>query len=542
MMDNFVNRTKPPAMLHYGIRLGITAIFIAIALGLLFRVTRGSFDLFAFGCDDFAYARQAELLRANGLPTGLDTRVNAPEARFIIDVAASVSSDSTQWSEAVAPHCHHYNAAVGHVIDQYPPGTGLILSVFPESRSLGFAFIIGMTLISIVFVLIASQSSNVGGMIVGLATLALIDVTMMHPTALLSASVPISIAIIPLCAWLSLVAFPPPKERADVSLAAAFGLVAGLLVAIRLTNLFMLPGVACAIALNRELWRSAKIKESAAALVAAIGGFLLAGAGLVLTADWINAGSPFATTYSPHDATPPILSKELFTTNFAFYMGTGFAAPITVAAFVILILRTIVVSYRRRWSSSGASFGAIVCYALSLIFFCIHLVRIDYYMLPASSMTLCLIAFDIMLNKHAKASRAIDTLGWGILIVPFLILAAARSALLIPFSPTTAVPSEVRDSQSVVWADVTSGTLLHYQHKYAAKIIFSSACMQQHLIAKILQAGRPQYFIEDSPSMSEAIHNIAKNLPLRQIGDFKALKAYPIWKLDGDATWTAAQC
>jgi hypothetical protein len=541
-MDNVVNRTKPPGMLHYGIRLGITAIFIAIALGLLFRVTRGSFDLFAFGCDNFGYARQAELFRANGLLRGLDTRVNAPEARFIIDVATSISSDSAHWSEAVAPHCHHYNAAVAHVITEYPPGAGLVLSVFPESRSLGFAFIIGMTLISIVFVLIASQSSNVGGIILGLATLALIDETMIRPGALDSASVPISIAIIPLCAWLSLVAFPPPKERASVSLAAAFGFVAGLLVAIRLTNLFMLPGVACAIALNRELWRPTKIRASAAPLVAAIGGFLLAGVGLVLTADWINAGSPFATTYSPLDAMPPIISKELFTTNLAFYMITGFAAPITVAALVTLVLRTIVVSYRRRWSNSGASFGAIVCYALSLIFFCTHLVRIPYYMLPASTMTLCLIAFDIMLNKHAKASRAIETLGWRILIVPFLILAATRSALLIPFSPTIAVPSEVRDSQAIVWADLTSGTLLHYQHKYAAKIIFSSACMQQRLITKILQTGRPQYFIEDSPAMTEAIHNIAKNLPLRQIGDFKALRAYPIWKLDGDATWTAAQC
>ena len=519
-----------------------TGVFFAVALGLLVWTTARQVDLFAFGCDGFGYARQAQLFRDKGLLRGLDTYVDAPEAGFIIGVAKSVSSNSAQWSEAVAPHCHHYVAAVDRVVIEYPPGTGLILSLFPENRSLAFAFVIGMTLISAVFVLliVLTRSPNGAGGILALIIMALFDVTMMQPGAKASASVPVSMALIPFCAWLALVAFPPREKNGNVGLAIAFGLVAGLLVATRLANVLLVAGVTCAIVINRQLWRPAMVRQSVDVSIAAIGGFVLTGGGLVLTANWLNVGTPFATTYSPIDATLPVLSERLLTTNLAYYyyMGKGFPAAAMLAATAALVLRGLVLCHRPGdWSSHGAFIGAFVCFGLSLIFFCTHPIRVPYYMLPASGMTLSLIAFDVLLGQTAKDVSKISALSSAVLVAPFLLFIVVRCVLLNPFSPRTTVPDEVRGSQAIVWADLTSGTLLYYQHKYAAKIVFADACIQQRLITEIARSGRPQYFIEDSSAMAEVIHRIAKSLQIQQIGSFEALAKYPIWKLDGSLTF-----
>lgn len=211
--------------------------FLATALALLIGVTWHQVDLYAFGCDAFGYARQAELFRTEGLPRGLDTRIDAPEARFLIAAAQSITSDSAEWSEAVAPHCHHYNSATGRIILEYPPGTGLILSIFPETVSFGLAFLLGMALVSAVFVAaVVTYRPNNWGLAGAFATLALIEVTTTN--ALASASLPVSIALIPLCALLTLAAFPSAGQSPKPGLALLLGVAGGLLLAVRLANIF----------------------------------------------------------------------------------------------------------------------------------------------------------------------------------------------------------------------------------------------------------------------------------------------------------------
>lgn len=517
--------------------------FLATALGLLIWSTWHQADLFAAGCNSFGYARQAELFRHEGLLKGLDTRVDAQEAQFLVDVAKTITADSRRWSEAVAPHCHHYNAAVDRVILEYPPGTGLILSIFPENVSLAFAFIIGMSLVGAVFVgVLAARAPNAWSLAAALACYALILVTVVHqPRRFNSASVPISIALIPLCAWLALVAFPPAGRRANPSLALLLGLAAGLLGATRLANSFPLAGLVCTIGVNRQLWRPAIIRQSIAALFAAIGGFAVTGLALILTADWINAGSPFATTYSPIDATSPVLN--LFGENFLYYLTTGFAAPAALAALAALIVSGALLwrfpSSRRGY---GASVGALVCYLLSLVYFCTHEVRIPYYMLPASVMALCLLVFEMLEAQPRDKDREASILRSAGFVAPLLIFAIVRCALVSPRAHKAVLPDEVRAPELIVWADRTNGTSFYYQNKYAAKINFADPCLQDRLVREVSARGRTQYLIEDSGSMSEIIRRLGKSVQIEKGGVFDTYEKFPIWKIAANSRWQDDGC
>jgi hypothetical protein len=518
--------------------------FLATALGLLIWSTWRQADLFAVGCDSFGYARQAELFRDRGLLKGLDTRIDVQEAQFLVDVAKTITADTSQWSEAVAPHCHHYNAAVDHVILEYPPGAGLVLSIFPENVSLGLAFIIGMVLVCGVFVcIVAARPPNAWGLAAALASLVLIQGTMAQWGALDSASVPISIVLIPLCAWLALAAFPLAARRADPSLAFLLGLAAGLLSATRLANIFLLAGIACAVIVNRQLWRPAMIRQSIAAILAAVAGFAVTGLALILTANWINAGSPLATTYSPIDAAPPVLATNLFSENLSYYLGTGFAAPAVFGALAALIMRGVLLwrfpSTRRNY---GASSGALACYLLSLIYFCTHSIRIPYYMLPASVMTLCLLVFDILEERPVDNGRELTVARSVGLVAPLLIFAIVRCAFVTARPHKAVLPDEVRAPQSIVWADLTNGTSFYYQNKYAAKINFADPCMQGRLVHEVSARGRAQYLIEDSPSMSETIRRISRSVQIEKTGVFDTYKRFPIWKVAANSHWLDDQC
>ncbi|MFO1055696.1 MAG: hypothetical protein U1E53_01865 [Dongiaceae bacterium] len=76
------------------------------------------------GCDPFGYRRQAALFRAHGLG-GLDTRLETPNARRLIDLMRASGEPADSWSQAVAPHCHHYKAT----------STGWCCNIRPERAS-----------------------------------------------------------------------------------------------------------------------------------------------------------------------------------------------------------------------------------------------------------------------------------------------------------------------------------------------------------------------------------------------------------------------
>ena len=88
---------------------------------------------FAYGCDDFGYLRQARLFQQNGPIGGLNTAITDENTIYLIAKLQSLA-EPFNWALMAGPYCHNYKRQTGHVIFQYPPLTGLVLSLFPEGR------------------------------------------------------------------------------------------------------------------------------------------------------------------------------------------------------------------------------------------------------------------------------------------------------------------------------------------------------------------------------------------------------------------------
>jgi hypothetical protein len=536
--------TAAPRKSFLNVRL---LVFMAATLALLIGATAKPVDLAVIGCDAFGYSQQGQLFRENGLVRGLDTRIKAEEAKFIVAIAKKITLDSRLWSTAVAPACHHYNPAVDAVILQYPPGTGLILSLFPENPSLNFALIVGRSLASAAFVIaVAMTAPEAGAAALAFSLLIFVQLTIHYRGATGSPSIPITLSIIPLSVLLTLLAFRPSNKRASPGLAILLGLTSGLLVATRLANVLALTGLVCAIVVNRALWRPAMARRTSWAIAVALVGFAATGGALLASADWINAGSPFATTYGAGDAALPVFSIELFGSNLLYYLTdaeTAFATPVALAA----LFATVLILWRaskRNLHDRGATIGAFFCYFVSLAYFCTHTIRIPYYMLPASIMTLCLLLFDFLQASPPERlpEPTIFRLSW--LVAPFLIFIGIRFAFVEPANHNTVTPDEVRAPESIVWASGASGTLYYHQNKYAAALGASDACIQERLVREVAARGRPQYFIEDSPGVSAMIRRLSKSFAMERAGVFENyfFGQLPIWKIAANTPWEGSHC
>src|SRR6185437_16401484 len=97
------------------------------------------------------------------------------------------------------------------------------------------------------------------------------------------------------------------QRESRLPLTLLLGLLLGFSVNLRLANLFLAAGY-CLFFLFTFLWDR---KPGIFLRGAGFGMALLVGMSPTLAANWINAGSPFATTYGGQDVAPPTLSLEI---------------------------------------------------------------------------------------------------------------------------------------------------------------------------------------------------------------------------------------
>ena len=91
---------------------------------------------YAFACDPFGYLRMAKEVRQAVSKLELPQfHLESTHTRLLIDLMQSQHLPPALWEEMVAPHAHHYFPRAGSVGVQYPPGTGLMLALFPEGRA-----------------------------------------------------------------------------------------------------------------------------------------------------------------------------------------------------------------------------------------------------------------------------------------------------------------------------------------------------------------------------------------------------------------------
>lgn len=517
------------------LRAVVDAVILTVIL-VLFLVgtipTRSPSGSFAYGCDDFAYQRQAELIRSDGLLRGLDTRIETADTRALIAVAQDSGVQASDWQQILGPHCHHVDAHSGRVIAQYPPGTPLVLSIFPRGTAGYGAYLvlaIGVCLAGLLLLEIGMPS--ILQLVIAMPFVFEAARYFRLPTSWASFSVGISAGLIVLLTALLLVRCR--RRVSSTMLYVLFGTLAGLLLAVRLPNLFVIIGLAIAFTGRFEIHRLPVVRQRWPEILAGGAAFLVAGPMLVAAGNRSNTGSFLHTTYGSADATGVVWSYRLVVHHLRFYL-VSCSSAVLVDMSLIAVAVACIASCRGagghlfRWATAAAAATTVT----SVLFFLTHGITAPYYLVPSSIFSVAILA--IMAPRGAAAVRlayrpAAACVGTALLFVA-VAYRMPKAEGRPPFS--FSIPQEVLAPGVIVWSDLTSGSLLYYNHKVASKIVFGSACERLRLIASAHRAGAQQYLVDDSPAMHDEIAILAGMMKLRLVGDYSVFRSLPVWKID----------
>jgi hypothetical protein len=429
-------------------------------------------------CDRFGYERQAALFRAHGL-AGLDTRLETPNARRLIEAMRASGRPVASWFQAVAPHCHHYKPAVDRVVLQYPPGTGFLMLAFPvgvESRGLLMSGILGT---AILFAALAGGSATlpgaVGALFAGLLVVAA------GRSGHFSESVPPAILLAALAG--ALLNWASAARRAWPL--ALVGLVIGLSGEIRIANLAL--GFGPLAVLGWQLLTRRRAGDLARAAGFAAG--MLAGGLPFLAANLINAGSVLATTYAPSDAAGPDFGLAALWRGLTFYLQ-----PHTPAW---LLLGALLLGGWGLWRRPRPGLGAaMLSMAISLAYLLPRPAMVSYYLTPAAAF---LIAAAVSPPALAGFGR------WRALTAAAIVALGGTLWALLQHYPGSddAIDPAVRAALAadpIVWSDSLGGRFVLEGGAYAAKLQAAPAD-QDRLLAAAASAGIPQLMTQESDAM-----------------------------------------
>src|SRR6516162_6809949 len=103
--------------------------------------------------DDVCYLRQAHLFQRFGL-SGFNTDISRDDDHYLASKLQEIGYPT--WNEPLSAPCHNVMPALKTFVIQYPPGTGLVMAMFPRGRqvvslyALASIFVFGFALVAIV--------------------------------------------------------------------------------------------------------------------------------------------------------------------------------------------------------------------------------------------------------------------------------------------------------------------------------------------------------------------------------------------------------
>lgn len=333
--------------------------------------------------DDICYLRQAHLFQLYGIG-GLDTDVSRDEDHFLQGKLKEIG-----FPEGAPAPCHP-PAANGKYVMQYPPGTGLALALFPQGRQVVLLYI-SVNLIVCSFALLAIFLARSLWPLVGAGVFGALAVYMMINPAKASYSIAPTMAVCPLVGCLTAVWLI--KAKNNVWLVLLIGLLLGLSVNLRLPNLFLVAGYVLFLGLSFLRSRTAATFVRGLALGLAF----VVGMIPTLAANAINAGSPFATTYSPDDATAPTIDLDILNQ----YLHD--------MQFVLVLLAVGSTAWLLRTGQGGGRQVALVVSGnllVNLIFFLSHPTFTPYYVVPIAMLSVWSVCFALIMQPAESAEPA----------------------------------------------------------------------------------------------------------------------------------------
>jgi MFS family permease len=488
---------------------------------------------YAYACDSFGYLRSAkELRRAYEQRTWPKFELESPQTRLLIDFMLQSKIPVTRWDEAIAPHAHHYAPQSGNVIDQYPPGTGLVLSMFPQGEAVyGLnRFVVWVfTLTGFAALMIAAWKR--AWATIGLVVLALtVGLIVIGRLGALSFSMNAGLVPILLTSVFTLIAMrfkTANRNRLAFLFTLLAGMSLGVATMVRLPSFLLSAGF---LVLLWPGWRNLRIKSLP--VVFALG-VTLAGVLPVVINQQVAAGAWYLTTYSRADAEPPTL--KYIGQSASYYLVNGWGAEdnwALVAGAIGLI--GFLMLYLRRDSEASNRLGlswkrfviaVVLLWVPTLCYFLLHRINGPHYVLSALFATITLLglgAFAIEITSNAalrfEPRRIVSWVALALILFPVAAtLHRAWTQRDLRPAPASAIthapillPAELVDDKAWVWADLLTGSLWYYANKPAFKIQFTDPEVRAKMFKFVWERGERQYLIQDSEQMKVYIAEIEK--------------------------------
>src|SRR5882724_7165357 len=338
--------------------------------------------------DDVCYLRQAHLFQRFG-PGGFDTDMSKDDDRYLAFKLKEIGYPT--WNDPATAPCHTPMPASGKFVIQYPPGTGLVLALFPQGHQV-IPLYATVSVILFGFALLGIFSARVASSVVLAGAVGCLAIYLMINPSKASYSMAPTMAACAIAGYLTarLLSSTLPSRRA--SMAILLGLVLGLSVDFRLPNLFLSSGYV--LFFLGTFLSSRKLRDFLQGFW--FGAAFLAGMAPTLLSNAINASSPLATTYGGQDVTPPDFSFDIirqYVTDLQF--GLLLLAGVWTARILLL------------HRANGIRRVALVVAAnllVNIAFFMSHPVFTPYYTIPIAMLSLWTLLFASLMPP----SEAVD--------------------------------------------------------------------------------------------------------------------------------------
>lgn len=469
-------------------------------------------------CDPFGYLQMARRIRQADGPCCTDCHLEYPQTRHLVGALKASDIPRSRWEEVVAPHAHHYFPAADAVGPQYPPGTALVLSSFPQgvavrrlnALDIGILLVIGLVVIAIA----AWKRRWLAAGFVAVATACGLDII----AGIGIASFSINAMIIPLvlavlCAsaasWCT-------NRGARLALGAAAGACLGAAVLIRLPIIFVAPGLLILL-LPRSVRDLRPLRAVLEPSLWFVVGVIVCGVLPVLFHQNAVSGAWYHSTYGTNDSAPP--SVRHVPANVLFYLGQpgleGLASwqVLTFAIAWLIAVRTFRSSINRRFVVAAlATWGVPVAYFLT------HGVTTDYYAIPSMFATVWLFGLDFLRleatagqrdgRSGRPARRFLAAIAATVLIGQTVHLWRTAPNASDPPADAPVIPAEFRQGNPWIWADFTSGTIVYYADVPTFKVTFTDRETRLRVFALAFAIGELQYIVVDCPAMEEVAAEI----------------------------------
>jgi hypothetical protein len=372
--------TRSEGSLRLGKAIGIL-LCAAILASHLFSMSRWSEDRGVN--DDICYLRQAHLFQRFGLD-GLDTSFARDDDGYFVAKMKKLPT----WRDGQGPVCHTAMPETGKLVLQYPPGTGLVLALFPSGHQVVPLYAI-CTLVIFLFAGAAIWLSRSRAQLAIATAFGFVAIYVMINPVKASYSIAPTMVLCAAAGWLTARLFAEERQMPRMLLILVTGFLIGIAVNMRVPNLLLSAGY-CIYLLIAFLAarKTPQFLEGALFAVALVIGMMP-----TLAANAINAGSPFATTYSAGDVVPPSLDAETIRS----YLGDPQSLLILLSAGWTVWI------WRRGRSRLGLLLGSGL--AINLAFFVTHPIYTQYYVIPICALTLWTLLFAQLMPIEASTRR-----------------------------------------------------------------------------------------------------------------------------------------